>query len=240
LSELHRRRDSQPAADRTAASFSHRLPVGGGGGAAADSAMSSDCGSSSDSEKSVCCGSGGGGSIDKPDDKPGSPHSSGYESVEETISAVRTAVPYSWVFGASEPSLHDSGFGETLQQTLSTSSSASSDGCCEGDDDDDDDEDDVPAAPEDRLERLVTFASATSCPALTRAKLLDQDDDEDVPDAVIRRHFGGGNDGPKTIASMAGGYLSPIPECSSTEPNSVETVEDYTDGEKVGGLRPFW
>lgn len=240
LSELHRRRDGQPA-DRTNASFSHRLPVGGGGGgAAADSAVSSDCGSSSDSEKSICCGSGGGGSIDKPDDKPGSPHSSGYESVEETISVARTAVPYSWVFGAPEPSLHDSGFGETLQQTLSTSSSASSDGCCEGDDDDDDDDEkDVPEAPEDRLERLVTFASATSCPALTRAKLLDQDDDEDVPEAIIRRHFGGGNDGSKTIASMTGGYLSPIPECSSTEPNSVETVEDYTDGEKVGGLRPF-
>ncbi|XP_026820530.1 unconventional myosin-XVIIIa-like isoform X3 [Rhopalosiphum maidis] len=233
LSELHRRRDGHHhlPADRTvvASSFSDRLlPVGAG-----DSAASSDCGSSSDSEKSVC--SGGRSMIDKPDDKPGSPHSSGYESVEETISVAAAAVPYSWVFGAPEQPPNDRGFDGTVQP-LSTSSSASSDGCCEGDDDDDDDEDDVRSAPEDRLERLVTFASATTCPALTRAK-LDQDDDEDVPEAaVIRRHFGGGNDGQKTVAAMAG-YLSPIPECSSTEPNSVETVEDCfgyaDDGEKI-------
>ncbi|XP_060867262.1 unconventional myosin-XVIIIa-like isoform X3 [Metopolophium dirhodum] len=228
LGELHRRRGLQGNRPTTASLSSGRLPVGGGG----DSAVSSDCGSSSDSEKSVCCG---GRSIDKPDDKPGSPHSSGYESVEETMTiSTSAAVPYSWVFGAPEPHDGFDGPSQLLSVTsplapppLSTSSSASSDGCCEGDDDDDDDdddEDDILTAPEDRLERLVTFASAKSCPALTRAK-PDQDDDEDVPVVVIRRHFGGGNDGPKPVAAMAG-YLSPIPECSSTEPNSVETVED--------------
>lgn len=238
LGELHRRRGLPGNRPVTAISFSGRLPVGGGG----DSAVSSDCGSSSDSEKSVvCCG---GRSIDKPDDKPGSPHSSGYESVEETMSiSSSAAVPYSWVFGALEP--HDGFDGPSqllsvtipLAPPLSTSSSASSDGCCEGDDDDDDD-DDILMEPEDRLERLVTFASAKSCPALTRAK-PDQDDDEDVPVAIIRRHFGGGNDGPKPVAAMAG-YLSPIPECSSTEPNSVETVEDCCgyDDDKVG--LPFY
>lgn len=236
LGELHRRRGLPLDRSTVASSFSGGLPVSGGSG---DSAVSSDCGSSSDSEKSVCSG---GQSIDKPDEKPGSPHSSGYESVEETMTISASAVPYSWVFGAPEP--HDGFDGPsqllsavtapTEPPPLSTSSSASSDGCCEGDDDyDDEDEDDVPiTAPEDRLERLVTFASSKSCPALTRAK-PDQDDDEDVPVAVIRRHFGGGNDGSKPIAAMAG-YLSPIPECSSTEPNSVETVEDCYDDKKVG------
>lgn len=236
LGELHRRRGSVGDRMTTTASFPVELPVvvGGGGVGGGDSAVSSDCGSSSDSEKSVCCG---GRSVDnKPEDKPGSPHSSGYESVEETMPVSATVVPYSWVFGAPEPS---GGFDEVVQMPappLSTSSlsssSSSSDGCCEGDDDDDDD---VPTAPpEDRHERLVTFASAASCPALTCAK-PDQDGDEDVPAAIIRRHFGGGNDGPKPIAAMAG-YLSPIPEGSSTEPNSVETVEDCCgyDDDKVG------
>lgn len=240
LGELHRRRGVPGDQPTTASSFSSRLLVGGGGGG--DSAVSSDCGSSSDSEKSVCSGK---QSTDKLDDKPGSPHSSGYESVEETMTISASAVPYSWVFGAPEPHDGFDGPSQLLSVTapsapppLSTSSSASSDGCCEGDDDDDDDEDDVPTAPEDRLERLVTFASSKSCLALTRSK-PDQDDDEDVPVAIIRRHFGGGNDGSKPVAAMAG-YLSPIPECSSTEPNSVETVEDCCgyDDDKVGTLKP--
>lgn len=234
LSELHRRRSTGD--DRTTSSTC-RLPVVSGCG---DSAVSSDSGSSSDSEKSVYCG----GLTDIPaavtaavsdDDKPGSPHSSGYESVEEPVtccpkattidfvgatdlaSVPAAAVSYSWVFGASVNDGSDDGF-EAVQP--STSSSSSSDGCCGFDDG-------LTGPAEDRLERLVTFASVASYPALTRAK-PDQDDDDDDAPAAVRRHFGG-NDVATPVAAMAG-YLSPIPECSSTEPNSVETVEDcYSD-----------
>lgn len=243
LSELHRRRSGGD--DRTTSSIC-RLPGVSGCG---DSSVSSDCGSSSDSEKSVYCG----GSIDIPatvaaavsdDDKPGSPHSSGYESVEEPVTCCPNAtsidfvgatdlatvpapaVSYSWVFGTSVNDESVDGF-RTVQP--STSSSSSSDGCCGF-------EDGLISPAEDRLERLVTFASVASYPALTRAK-LDQDDG-DAP-AAVRRHFGG-NDVATPVAAMAG-YLSPIPECSSTEPNSVETVEDcYSDNNnKVYILTPI-
>lgn len=236
LGELHRRRIV------IGSSVSGRLPVGGG----ADSAMSSDCGSSSDSEKSVCFGgpitvAAVADALNEPD-KPGSPHSSGYESVEETnaataaddddpTSAVATAVPYSWVFGECQ---HD-GFETVLSS--SSSSSSSSDGCYV-------DDGPTTTGPEDRLERFVTFASlspspSTSCPALTCAK-RHQDDGDDhgngttgmAEAAAVRRRFAG-NDVAMPVQAVDG-YLSPIPECPSTEPNSVETVEDcvYT-GNKV-------
>lgn len=177
LNELHR---------RTTAAVAVRVrppPVDGGGG---------DSGSSSDSEKSVAAV-----------DKPGSPHSSGYESVDESTAAAAVdgfaaavAVPYSWVFGGSP------------DDDVTTPSVAAA----------------AVATPEDRLGRLVTFAPVTSCPALTRAK-PDQDDDESP--AAVRRHFVG-NDVATTCSAGGGGggYLSPIPECSSAEPNSVETVDD--------------
>lgn len=174
-----------------------------------DSAISSDCGSSSDSEKSVRSG----GVVEPAEDKPGSPHSSGYESVDETAAADRrpvvAAVPYSWVFGgAVEPPSHDF----DASSSSSSSASSSSDGCY------------VDDVPEDRLERLVTFAPPASCPALTYRAKPDQDGGGGAP-AAVRRHFGG-ND-VATSGAAAGGCLSPIPEYySSTEPNSVETVEE--------------
>lgn len=222
LSELHRRRGRD---DRTKSVSCSRLPaVGGAGAGGGDSAVSSDCGSSSDSEKSVCCGGGElvETSVAAVVDKPGSPHSSGYESVEETVVVAvddfvaAAAIPYSWVFGAGE---HDGRF-DANPSSSSTSSASSSCG------------DDVvtAVAPEDRLERLVTFSSVASCPALTRAK-PDQDVDDDLP-VVVRRHFVG-ND-----VAMTTGYLSPIPEGSSTEPNSVETVDDCYGDDKVYTHRP--
>lgn len=295
LGELHRHADDRKTnAAAASARVVRPLPVGGGGGGS-DSAVTSDyCGSSSDSEKSVCCG--GVGPTEQLNDKPGSPHSSGYESVEETtttavvaaaaaspvqdenaassfviaavtadptgrtprgfgayvattdlkrVSVAAPAVPYSWVFGddvAVESASRD-GFADVLDALppppppppVSSSSS----------DEDDDGAAALPAAPEDRLERLVTFASAASCHALTRAKPDDQDadaDDElqadDVVDAAIsvRRHFGG-NAAATPVATATLGLappppppvpscLSPILECSSTEPNSVDTVED--------------
>lgn len=257
LGELHRSRNI------TSLSVG-RLPILG------DNAISSDCGSSSDSEKSVCCAASVASVATVDEDKPGSPHSSGYESVEETSVAVdfvsrttaddfiattdgdfvvttdsvSTAVPYSWVFGSAEP-LHDvfDGFGVVPSLSSSSvpssfsvpssSSSSSSDGCSEGDDRP------LSTASEDRLERLVTFTPTASCLALPRAK-PDQDDDQH---ALVRRHFGG-NDAstPNAVACcMAGGYLSPIPECSSTEPNSVETVEDCRyDGDDDKVYNPAW
>lgn len=256
LGELHRRRGST-----TATSFSsgnRRLPT-----AVVDSAVPSDCGSSSDSEKST-------GHVDVPvvtttvgslmataavdDEKPGSPHSSGYESVEETSAATTptVAVPYSWVFGASERNVKFVDVFDAVPSSpssSSSSSSSSSDGSCAED-----------RTAEDRLERLVTFApTLASCPALTRAKpdQDDYDDDDDVdgvPVADIRRHFArNGVTMPIAAAALTGypspvanpvatvtgalpsGNLSPIPEGSSTEPNSVETVEDCygTDNSKV-------
>lgn len=221
---VHRTRRSVVVA---VSSFSaSRIPIVGG--AAGDSgAASSDCGSSSDSEKSVrCCDA---AVVAAVEDVPGSPHSSGYESVEETtaadhhqhqpmiVSPPPAVVPYSWVFGgdggAPEPSSpYDAFDGSSV-------SSSSSDDCYRT-------VVDAAAvtAPEDRLERLVTFAPPPSCPALSCRAKPDQDDDQDDDDgasSTVHRHFAG-ND----VATAGGGYLSPIPECSSTEPNSVETVED--------------
>lgn len=220
LSEIHRHRNRW-GDDRTSSFSCGGLLIGEG---SRDSAASSDCGScSSDSEKSVteiCCS---GGPVDDPaatavDEKPGSPHSSGYESVEETAITVELAqtsplvpVPYSWVFGAFD---HDGTDGFADYAAVSSSSSDNSMIAAVA----------VAAASEDRLERLVTFASTASYPALTSAK-PDQDDrsdDDDAP-AAGRRHFGR-NDVATPIAVPAG-CLSPIPEYSSTEPNSVETVE---------------
>lgn len=238
LGELHR------SSNITSFSGGRLLIIGG------DGAMSSDCGSSSDSEKSVCYAGSVASVVVMDEDKPGSPHSSGYESVEETSAAVdfvsrttdfiaskegdfvvtadsvSTVVPYSWVFGSTEP-LHDvfDGFGvvPSLSSSvpssfsLPSSSSSSSDVCSEGDDGA------LSVAPEDRLERLVTFTPTPSYLALPRAK-PDQDDQH----VMVRHHFEG-NDAltPNAAACcMASGYLSPILECSSTEPNSVETVED--------------
>ncbi|XP_050544907.1 unconventional myosin-XVIIIa-like isoform X3 [Daktulosphaira vitifoliae] len=163
----------------------------------ASSSSSDDSSSCSDSEKSVCEQRTHkvveeSSSVDK----PGSPSSSGYESVEETTTAsiVSTAaVPYSWVFG----DVHDaSGGGFTTDGVVLT-------------------------GPEDRLEKLVTFTTSlftTACPALTSAKPT-QDVDQQTPQAFLPRR---GNNVPSMIS---GGYLSPILECSSTEPNSFETVD---------------
>lgn len=183
LNELHRR--------TTAAAVAVCVrppPVDGAGG---------DSGSSSDSEKSVAIV-----------DKPGSPHSSGYESVDESTAAAAVdgfaavAVPYSWVFG-----------GSSDDDDVTTPSVAAV----------------AVATPEDRLGRLVTFAPVTSCPALTRAKPDQDDDDDDESPAAVRRHFVGNDVATTCSAGGSGGgcgYLSPIPECSSAEPNSVETVDD--------------
>lgn len=232
LSEIHRHRNRW-SDDRTSF-FSCGGPLIGPG--SRDSAASSDCGScSSDSEKSVaeiCCS---GGPVEDPavtavDEKPGSPHSSGYESVEETAITAELAqtpplvpVPYSWVFGASE---HDGTDGFADYAVVSSSSSDNSMIAAVA----------VTAASEDRLERLVTFASTASFPALTSAK-PEQDDrsnDDDAP-AAGRRHFV--RNAVATPIAVPAGCLSPIPEYSSTEPNSVETVEhcsvDDDDDNKV-------
>lgn len=223
LGELHRH---HRRSDDQTSSFSYNGPSINE--SIRDSATSSDCGScSSDSEKSVCCS---GSTVEDPtvtavDEKPGSPHSSGYESVEETAVTVELAqtspplsVPYSWVFGDSE---HDGSDGFADYAVVSSPSSSSDNSM-------------IAAATEDRLERLVTFASTASYPALTSAK-SDQDgrSDDDIPPAEVRRHFVR-NDVATPIAVPAG-CLSPIPEYLSTEPNSVETVEDCSgdDDNKV-------
>lgn len=191
----------------------------------ADSAALSDCSSSDCSEKSVRFTAAVAAVADE--DKPGSPNSSGYESVEEAIVAAAatdfaTAVPYSWVFGDF-----------VAASSTSSPSSSSSSSLCDGANDD-------ATVSEDcsRSERLVTFtASPSFCPALTRSK-----PDQDSRDgggrsantaAAGRRHFAGNDAATHAIAASAGGHLSPIPECWSTGPNSVETVEDCAADDKV-------
>ncbi|XP_050434821.1 unconventional myosin-XVIIIa-like isoform X3 [Adelges cooleyi] len=184
----------------------------------ASSSSADDPSSSSDSEKSICeqrhhhrdqvdSGTTGAVFAEVSIDKPGSPVSSGYESVEETVIAA-AAVPYSWVFGDVTDQEDDH------NDVCTPPSGFAGDG-------------DVVTVtcPEDRLERLVTFTtlSTTACPALTSAKPAQDVDVQQPPQAFVprRSHFCS-NAG---VASAANGYLSPIPECSSTEPNSVETVD---------------
>lgn len=227
LSELHGR----GGVDRRIPSsrLPTRVTIDSGGSGGGDSAVYSDCGSSSDSEKSICCGVADYGPVETAIvDKPGSPHSSGYESVDEAVVVpvddfvAVAAVPYSWVFGTSE---HD-GLADVAPPPLPLSPPPSS--ICSQSSSYEDDNAQATVAPEDRLERLVTFAPTASCPALTRAK---PDQDGDGAPALVRRHFAGNDAATPNSASGFAGYLSPIPECSSTGPNSVETVEEcYGDG----------